>query len=404
MTPTAGGSRLPASLEQQSLEVEAHVREAVLGSPEHWIPFDEFVQRVQYAPGLGYYSAGSEKLGAGGDFVTAPELSALFGRCVARQCAQVLTQYPAGEATILELGAGSGALAETLLRTLLELGSLPARYCILEVSADLRARQQQRLSQLPASLAGRVQWLDALPAVPISGVIVANEVADALPFKRFVLSPGVIDESGVALSSEGRLIETAHAADAALAAEVRRICGPTIDVAMPGYTSELCPMLAPWIAALAAALQSGVILLIDYGLSRRDYYDPHRTRGTMRCHFRHYAHDDPLLYMGLQDISAWVDFTRVAEAASDAGLDVRGYCTQAAFLLATGIEADVASVGPAASSGSTRSAVEQARLAGQARTLLLPGEMGENFKAMLLTRAFDQPPLGFRYQDLRGSL
>ncbi len=374
------------------------MREAVLSSPERWIPFDEFVQRVQYAPGLGYYSAGSEKFGTAGDFVTAPELSALFGRCVARQCAQVLAQHPGQETTILELGAGSGALAETLLRTLHELGGLPSHYCILEVSADLRSRQQQRLSQLPAALAGRVQWLDALPAAPIKGVIVANEVVDALPFKRFVLRPGVIDENGVELSRDGRLTEASRAADAALAAEVQRVCGPTIEVATPGYTSELCPMLAPWIAALAAALESGAILLVDYGLSRRDYYDPHRTRGTMRCHFRHRAHDDPLLHVGLQDISAWVDFTRVAEAASDAGLDVRGYCTQAAFLLATGIEADVASMG---SAGST---VEQARLAGQARKLLLPGEMGENFKAMLLSRSFDEPPIGFRYQDLRGSL
>src|SRR5579862_5274081 len=155
MTQAAGGSRLPAlaaSLEQQSLKVETVVREAVLSSPERWIPFDEFVQLVQYAPGLGYYSAGSEKLGPAGDFVTAPELSPLFGRCVARQCAQVLAQHPGEEATILELGAGSGALAETLLRTLHELGRPPSHYCILEVSADLRSRQQQRLSQLPAAL------------------------------------------------------------------------------------------------------------------------------------------------------------------------------------------------------------------------------------------------------------
>jgi SAM-dependent MidA family methyltransferase len=400
MTRGAEGSRLPAltaSLQQHSLKVETVVREAILSTPGHWIPFDRFVQLVQYAPGLGYYSAGSEKLGPAGDFVTAPELSALFGRCVARQCAQVLAHSPAEEAAILELGAGSGALAETLLQTLQELGTIPSRYFILEVSADLRARQQQRLAQLPPLLAGRVQWLDALPAVPIQGVIVANEVIDALPFRRFALEQGAIGECGVTVSSDGHLVETAHPADIALAAEVRRVYGQTIDEATPGYTSELCPMLTPWIASLAAALHRGALLLIDYGLPRRDYYDPQRTRGTMRCHFRHRAHDDPLQYVGLQDISAWVDFTRVAEAASDADLTVGGYCTQAGFLLATGIEADVAA-------GATGTALEQAQLAGQARKLLLPGEMGENFKAMWLSRGFDEPPIGFRYQDLRGSL
>jgi SAM-dependent MidA family methyltransferase len=333
-----------------------------------WLAFDDYLRIVQYAPGLGYYSAGSAKLGRGGDFVTAPELSGLFGRCVARQCAQVL-QLCGGE--VLELGAGSGALAASVLPALQELGCLPQHYDILEVSADLRARQQQRLAELPAALRARVRWLDALPAAPIAGVIVANEVADALPFKRFVI-----------------------AADASLRSEIGRIAASLPAPWPSGYQSELCPLLPAWIAALGAALGRGAALIIDYGMSRSEYYHPQRARGTLRCHFRHRAHDDPLLYPGLQDISAWVDFTRVAEAAVDAALEVAGYCTQAGFLLATGIESELAAGG----------AVERARLASQARQLLLPAEMGESFKVMAVTRALDAPLCGFVYQDLRRSL
>ena len=356
-----------------------------------WLAFDDYLRIVQYAPGLGYYSAGSAKLGRGGDFVTAPELSGLFGRCVARQCAQVL-QLCGGE--VLELGAGSGALAASVLPALQELGCLPQHYDILEVSADLRARQQQRLAELPAALRARVRWLDALPAAPIAGVIVANEVADALPFKRFVIAADAVLERGVAASAHGQLCEADRPADAALRSEIGRIAASLPAPWPSGYQSELCPLLPAWIAALGAALGRGAALIIDYGMSRSEYYHPQRMRGTLRCHFRHRAHDDPLLYPGLQDISAWVDFTRVAEAAVDAALEVAGYCTQAGFLLATGIESELAA----------GAAVERARLASQARQLLLPAEMGESFKVMAVTRALDAPLCGFVYQDLRRSL
>jgi SAM-dependent MidA family methyltransferase len=399
MTPDTAVTILPP-LHPDEVRHGAAVLQAVrdaIATHGGWLAFDDYLRIVLYGPGLGYYSAGSVKFGRGGDFVTAPELSGLFGRCVARQCAEIL-QLTGGD--VLELGAGTGALAAGVLAALYELEALPQHYYILEVSADLRARQEQRFASLPQALHARLRWLDALPAVPIAGVILANEVADALPFKRFTVTSDVPLEGGVALSPEGALIEAERPADALLAAQVAQLAASLPEPLPPGYRSELCPMLQPWIAALGAALRGGAALLIDYGLGRREYYHPQRGQGTLRCHFRHRAHDNALLNPGLQDITAWVDFTRVAEAAVDAQLEVGGFCTQAAFLLANGIESDLA--GSAASGSSA--AAEQARLASEARQLLLPGEMGESFKVMALTRGLAAPLRGFEYQDLRRSL
>jgi SAM-dependent MidA family methyltransferase len=353
-----------------------------------WIAFDEYLEQVLYAPGLGYYSAGAAKFGAAGDFITAPELSGLFGGCVARHCAPLLRT----DGDLLELGAGSGALAESLLTRLDALGALPARYLILETSADLRARQRERLQRLPAQLHSRVAWLDALPSRPIRGLILANEVADALPFQCFAARPGGFDEWGVTLDAAGDPAWSPRPAAGPLLAEIERIESPLESKFTPGYRGEVCLRAGPWIAALAAALDSGAMLLFDYGFGRAELYHAERGAGTLRCHYRHRAHDDPFLYPGLQDISAWVDFTRLAEAASDAGLDVAGYCTQAAFLLGAGIDAEL----EAATDALTR-----ARLASEARQLLLPGEMGESFKALLLTRGALPAMPGFGVQDLR---
>ena len=362
---------------------------AAIEAQAGWLAFDDYLRIVLYAPGLGYYSAGSVKFGPGGDFVTAPELSGLYARCLASQCAPVLR---AVGGDVLELGAGTGRLAAGVLTRLAELEQLPHHYYILEVSADLRVRQSETLEGLPAALRSRVAWLDALPATPITGVVLANEVADALPFQRFVIDAEALYQRGVGLSDEAALVDADRAASAALRAELGRMA-PN---GWPRrYLSELCPMLGPWVAAIAKALSRGAVFLIDYGLPRHEYYHPQRNRGTLRCHFRHRAHDDPLLYPGLQDITAWVDFTRVAEAAVDAQLEVAGFCTQAAFLLANGIEAELAAAS---------NTLERARLASQARVLLLPGEMGERFKVMALTRGFDEPLCGFAYQDLRRSL
>ena len=362
---------------------------AAIEAQAGWLAFDDYLRIVLYAPGLGYYSAGSVKFGPGGDFVTAPELSGLYARCLASQCAPVLR---AVGGDVLELGAGTGRLAAGVLTRLAELEQLPHHYYILEVSADLRVRQSETLEGLPAALRSRVAWLDALPATPITGVVLANEVADALPFQRFVIDAEALYQRGVGLSDEAALVDADRPASAALCAELGRMA-PN---GWPRrYLSELCPMLGPWVAAIAKSLSRGAVFLIDYGLPRHEYYHPQRNRGTLRCHFRHRAHDDPLLYPGLQDITAWVDFTRVAEAAVDAQLEVAGFCTQAAFLLANGIEAELAAAS---------NTLERARLASQARVLLLPGEMGERFKVMALTRGFDEPLCGFAYQDLRRSL
>jgi SAM-dependent MidA family methyltransferase len=365
MTRSASRSILPALTAEESAhsrQVAELIRERICAAGGA-VPFDEFMEAALYAPGLGYYSAGSVKLGAGGDFVTAPEVSDLFGRCVARQCAQVLA-VAGGE--ILEIGAGTGRLAETLLQALAQTGVLPDRYAILEVSADLASRQRSRLQTLAAALRERVVWLDRLPEKPLRGVIVANEVLDALPFSRITLRDGALRELGVGVAGEA-FVEHEQRASEALASAFGSLRNDLPAPLPDGYRSELCLRVEPWIAGVGACLERGVFLLFDYGLPRSHYYHPERVTGTLRCHFKQHAHDDPFVNVGVQDITAWVDFTRVAEAAVAANLDVLGFATQAAFLLATGIEA------MAAEAGSTR---ERAQRAGEARRLLLPGEMG----------------------------
>jgi SAM-dependent MidA family methyltransferase len=359
-----------------------------------WVSFDEFMEMALYAPGLGYYTAGGRKIGQGGDFTTAPELSDLFSRCVARQCAEALAP-DAG--SILELGAGTGRMAAEILSTLSSLGAAPERYLILEVSADLRERQKARIAALPTELRERVQWLDALPAKPLNGVILANEVLDALPCQRIVIRNGEAHALGVGMAAAGaasamqsgaEFIEREGPADAAVSDAWKAIASSLPFQLDDGYRTEICTRVEPWIASLGDCLERGLVLLFDYGLPRAHYYHPQRTDGTLRCHFKQRAHDDPFINVGVQDITAWVDFTRVAEAADAAALEVRGFATQAAFLLGLGIEQMVSDV----------------RLASEARQLLMPGEMGEAFKAMALTRNLDTPLSGFTVQDLRHSL
>jgi SAM-dependent MidA family methyltransferase len=387
---------LSAQQREQAAAVLTAVR-AAIAAAGGWLPFDEYLQLVMYAPGLGYYSAGSAKFGADGDFVTAPELSSLFGYCVARQCAPLLGQLRAAGAgvDVMELGAGSGRLALDVLTRLATLDVLPDRYLILEVSGELRARQQSLLTRLPPDLRQRVVWLDALPAQPLHAVILANEVADALPFKRFVVGTQAVNELGVTIGATGALQLGEQLAVPALLTEYQRMMRELPAVLPPGYVSECCPLLEGWIAGLAHSLAAGAILLLDYGVGRSEYYHAERSRGTLRCHYRHRAHDDALLHPGLQDITAWVDFTRVAEAASANGLTVSAYCTQAAFLLGAGIDAEL--------SGEL-SALQRARLASAARQLLLPGEMGESFKCIALAKHCEIDAQHFAPQDLRRQL
>jgi SAM-dependent MidA family methyltransferase len=386
-SPSPALPPLTAAEASHSRELTAFVA-AQLAQAGGWLSFERFMELALYAPGLGYYSAGSVKLGRDGDFVTAPEVSDLFGRCVAQQCREVLA---ASGGSILELGAGTGRMAGALLTALAQADALPEQYAILEVSADLTERQRRHIGTLPLPLRERVVWLTALPE-RLRGVILANEVADALPFRRFRYQGGALAELGVAARADGHFTERAAPPAAALAQACADILSTQGGALPDGYVSEVCLNVTPWIAALGACLERGMLLISDYGLPRRHYYHPERVRGTLRCHFRQRAHEDPYVNLGVQDITAWVDFTRVAHAALGAGLEVAGFATQTAFLLASGIEAAVAEAGDD---------LTRARLAGEARRLLMPGEMGEAFKFMALTRACPAPPCGFALQDLR---
>jgi SAM-dependent MidA family methyltransferase len=358
-----------------------------------WISFERFMELALYAPGLGYYSAGATKLGAAGDFVTAPEISPLFSRCLANQCMEVLGRLGGGE--ILEFGAGSGIMAADLLTELAARGECPERYLILEVSAELRTRQQATLAAKVPALLSRVQWLDALPD-SMTGVILGNEVLDALPVQRFHVRGGEVNSVGVTWQL-GKLDWSEVRADDALTVAVRQI-ETDIGHALPdGYRSEINLRLKPWVAGLAKTLTRGAAFLIDYGLPRREYYRTERSMGTLLCHYRHRFHDDPLINLGLQDIGAWVDFTAVASAGIDAALKIGGFATQAHFLIGNGIErllADLAS----------RELTARVQVARQAMVLTLPGEMGERFKVLALTRDYDAPLAGFSVRDMAASL
>jgi SAM-dependent MidA family methyltransferase len=375
---------------QHCHRVREHVSRAIRAAGG-WISFEHYMDLALYAPGLGYYSAGATKLGADGDFTTAPEVSALFGACVARQCAQLLAEIPG--AAILEVGAGTGRLASDVLLRLQSSGQLPARYSILEVSADLRARQRTALEQLPAALRARVEWLSE-PPTRFDGVILANEVLDALPVRRFRWAPGRVEEYGVCVEAD-RFSWASRPADRLMSEHCERLSAESAWEA--GYVSEYSPRMPVWAATVAAGLRSGAVLWFDYGLPRSQYYLPERHEGTLLCHFRHRAETDPFLFPGLQDITAWVDFTALAAAARDAGFDVAGFTTQTYFLAGLGIDEEMREL---AGGDSARAA----RLAHEARTLMMPGEMGECFKAMAWVRGARGDLSGFRLRDLRHSL
>ncbi len=358
-----------------------------------WINFERFMEMALYEPGLGYYSAGSTKLGDAGDFVTAPEISPLFSRCLAAQCAEVLGHLGTGD--ILELGAGSGVMAADILAELAIQDRLPARYFILEVSADLRERQQQTLTERVPELLSRVEWLDHWPT-GLRGVVLANEVLDALPVQRFRIRGTQVNAVGVTWQL-GQLDWSEVRADAALESAVRAIEQVNGESFPDGYLSEINLRLAPWIAGLAGSLAEGVALFIDYGLPQREYYRAERREGTLLCHYRHRFHDQPLIHVGVQDIGAWVDFSAVARAASDAGLQIAGFTTQAHFLIGSGIEQFMADI-------AQRPVTERLQLARQAMVLTLPGEMGERFKVIGLAAHYDHALRGFAVRDLSRTL
>ncbi len=358
------------------------------------ISFAEYMHLCLYAPGLGYYAAGATKFGEAGDFVTAPEVSSLFGRMLARQSAGILRQLESP--AMLEIGAGSGKLAADILEALAAADALPdGGYCILEVSPDLQQRQKNLLEQRVPDLIDSVCWLDAMPA-GFKGVVIANELLDALPVERFVRRADGIRQVGVTSHAEAfQLIE--RDAPENLVQAVEHI-EATIGEPLPdGYASEVCLAAGPWTADLAGSLETGVAFLLDYGVGRREYYAPDRSGGWLRCHFRHHAHDDPLILQGIQDLTSWVDFTAVAESAVANGLEIAGFTSQAQFLLGAGLDevlADFAEMPTAA----------QLRLSAEIKLLTLPTEMGENFKCLGLMRGALEPPAAFGRADRTATL
>jgi SAM-dependent MidA family methyltransferase len=339
------------------------------------IPFSRFMELALYAPGLGYYSAGASKFGESGDFVTAPEIGPIFAACVAESVAPVFHQIGAG-GRFLELGGGTGAFAEVALKRLMELDALPDRYAILEPSAELRERQRERLQQrLTPPLFELVEWLDAPFNDDWDGVLFANEVIDALPTPRFAMEAGEVYEEHVAIE-DGALIRVLRPADAFLGNAVRHLernLGREFD---QGFRSETLPQLPYWVQAVSGGMRTGAMLFVDYGYVRSEYYLPERNDGTLRAFYRHRMHNEPLLWPGLQDLTASVDFTALAEAGVAAGFDFAGYCSQASFLLGNGLAGVLERIERIADEG------ERLRRTQEVKRLTLPSEMGERFQVM----------------------
>ena len=360
-----------------------------------WISFARYMELALYAPGLGYYTAGAHKFGAAGDFITAPEFSPLFGRTMARQVAEIMKH---SAPHILELGAGSGKLAADMLAELEQLGSLPDSYAILEVSADLRARQQTLMRERLPHLLDRVHWLDVLPE-KFSGAIIANEVLDALPVHLVHWRDSAITERGVAVSDNGFIWQERAISDAALLEAAQKTRPELVEAvsAPDDYVSEICLAARGLINSLAQRLKQGAMLFIDYGFGAREFYHPQRSRGTLMCHYRHHAHDDPFFLPGLQDITAHVNFTDIAEGGIDAGLELIGYTNQAFFLINCGITKLLEDTSP-------EILRDYLPLSAQLQKLTSPAEMGELFKVIALGKNIAYPLCGFNQGGLTRSL
>jgi len=398
-------SKLPKNLPLPDEEMSAHslqlsqfIRD-VIDKSAGAIPFEQFMHLVLYSPGLGYYSAGSRKFGAEGDFVTAPEISAIFSQCLARNCQQVLAQL--APADILEVGAGTGVMARDILAYLESQQCLPEHYFILEVSADLRARQRESIAVSLPHLLDRVVWLDALPQDGFRGVVVGNEVIDAMPVHLFRLEEEARvmelyvewrdEENGFAFCDreivQGELFDSIVRLKENLAA----------DTLYPGYLSEVNLQCQAWLKSIANMISEGVLLLVDYGFPAHEYYHPDRKEGTLMCHYRHHSHDNPLLLLGLQDITAHVDFSALASGGRLSGLDLKGYTSQAQFLLSSGLDNLVAQSDP-------NDIRRHMALVQEVKKLVMPNEMGELFKVIAMSKNFSDELMGFAQFDLSDRL
>jgi SAM-dependent MidA family methyltransferase len=355
-----------------------------------WIGFDRFMELALYAPRMGYYAGGAHKFGAAGDFVTAPQLCAAFAQTLAAQVAQLLAL---SSPQIIEVGAGSGLLASDLLLELEQRHCLPERYGILEVSGELRARQQQTIAIRAPTLLPRVRWLDRLPE-HFDGVVLANEVLDAMPAHLVLWQGETIAERGVAVA-DGEFTWRNRPASGRLLARAQVLADECAIAA--GYCSEISLLAPTWVTEWAAILGCGALLLIDYGFPRREYYHPQRDAGTLMCHYRHHAHDNPFYLPGLQDITVHVDFTAIVEAACGAGLELLGYTTQASFLFNCGLT-EIVSRTPVTDS------LRYLPLANAVQKLISPAEMGELFKVIAVGKGISEPLLGFVSADRSATL
>lgn len=381
-----------------------------------WIRFADFMNIALYEPALGYYSGGLQKFGQKGDFITAPEVSPLFGQCLANQIAEVMRNSDrasenkvsaamagAGKTSddkpyVIEFGAGSGVLAADILLQLERLQSLPESYCIIELSSELKQRQKETLEAKAGHLLNKVEWLDQLPEAVNNAVVVANEVLDAMPVEcfRVVEKEGAVESLMLGFENNALVSRYKPAPD-----NIRKKLAEIelrSEFQFPeNYKSEYNPAIYGWLSALAEKIDKLIILLIDYGYNEKEYYHADRDNGTLMCYYQHRAHDDYLWWPGLQDITAFVDFTDVAYSALDLGMDVSGYTTQAAFLLANGLsELHAAQV--------SDEVQQQIKLSQQIKTLTLPSEMGERFKVMALTKNYEESLAGFSMLDLRNRL
>lgn len=359
------------------------------------ITFAEYMRLTLYAPGLGYYSAGSQKFGKSGDFITAPEISPLFGLSLAKQCQEIFLTID--DRTLFELGAGSGQLAVTLLLELERLSCLPDHYFILEVSADLRSRQKQTLLTKCPHLISRIHWLDNWPTDPFTGIVIANEVLDAMPIHRFYLDTNGIKEYYVAYQNDSFTWSLQLPSSNELTSAIQKIQRDYLPHSV-NYSSEINLVIPSWIKQLSQCITKGVILLIDYGYPKAEYYLDDRNNGTLMCFYRHRAHHDPFLWPGLQDITSHVDFTLVAEAALEADLSVIGYNSQAGFLLGCGIINYFQQLHEVADE------LDKFNLQQQFKQLTLPSEMGEIIKVIALARDINISLCGFNLQDRKHRL